>query len=223
MCDYRARELAAQPQGTRFEAVYQDEALAQVALQVPGRHNVSNALAALAAVHQSGVDAAAAADALGKYHGSGRRFDLRGVAAGVTVIDDYGHHPTEIRSTLEAARQRYPDQAVWAVWQPHTYSRVKMLFNEFSRAFEEADHVVVTEVYASRETAAIGSFSAQEILPAMRHPDAHFVSTLEQAVELLLERLQAGDVLVVFSAGDADQISARVLVELTGHDQMKIG
>ena len=223
MCDYRARGLAAQPQGTRFEAVYQDQALAQVALQVPGRHNVSNALAALAVVHQSGLDASAAAEALGRFHGSGRRFDLRGEAAGVTVIDDYGHHPTEIRSTLKAARQRYPGQAVWAVWQPHTYSRVKMLFNEFSQAFEQADHVVVTEVYASREIAAIGSFSAQEILPVMRHPDAHFAATLEQAVELLLERLHSGDVLVVFSAGDADQISAQVLAQLAGHNEMKIG
>ncbi len=213
-CDYWTQAMDARPEGFAFAAEYMDDDLAQVALQVPGMHNARNALAALAVAHQCGLDVHAAAQALGRFHGTGRRFDLRGTKAGVTVIDDYGHHPTEIQATLQAVRQRFPGQPVWAVWQPHTYSRTQMLFDAFAGAFTLADHVVVTEVFASRETAAIGSFSAAQIVQAMQPADAYFTPGLSQAAEFLSTRLQAGDVLIVFSAGDADQISAQILAYL---------
>jgi len=156
----------------------------------------------------------AASQALGEYRGTARRFELRGEAAGVIIIDDYAHHPTKIRATLAAARQRYPGHRLWAVWQPHTYSRTQILFKEFTAAFQDADVVVVTEVFASREAALVGSASSQEVVKAMRHPQAYFVPEFTQVTAFLLERLRPGDVLVVMSAGDADQISTQVLAGL---------
>jgi UDP-N-acetylmuramate--alanine ligase len=213
---YTARRLAARPgAGYRFEAARAGQPLAQVDLQVPGEHNVRNALAALAACDLLGLPLEQAAAALGSYRGTGRRFELRGEAGGVAVIDDYAHHPTEIRATLAAARARYPGRRLWAAWQPHTYSRTRALFEAFSRAFEQADAVIVTQIYAAREPAPADGFSGLQVAAAIRHPQVHYQPELAQAARFLLENLQPGDVLLVLSAGDADQISARVLAGLS--------
>jgi UDP-N-acetylmuramate--alanine ligase len=127
----------------------------------------------------------------------------------VIVVDDYAHHPTEIRATLAAARARYPNHRIWAVWQPHTYSRTQTLFYEFTRAFTDANHVLVTDIYASREKTQ--NFSSAEVVSAMPHPSAKFTGTLENTTKHLLKHLRTGDVLLVLSAGDADQISANVI------------
>jgi len=184
----------------------------KVDLQIPGEHNVRNALAALAVVELLGHSVQKAAEALAKFSGTGRRFEIRGEAKGVTVIDDYAHHPTEIAATLAAARARYPGRRIWAVWQPHTYSRTQALFTEFSRAFKDADEVIVSEVYASREPKQ--DFTSAEIVSAMPHPSARFIATLVEISNYLLEQLQPGDVLLVLSAGDANQICSDVLAGL---------
>lgn len=188
---------------------YIGEASVPISLRVPGRHNVLNALAALTAFSWLDLDLSAAAQALGEFRGAGRRFEVRGEVNGITVIDDYAHHPTEIRATLAAARGRYPQRRLWAVWQPHTYSRTQALFDDFLNAFADADAVVVTEVYAAREPKQ--DFSARQIVEAMSHPAAYFGGTLEQTRDLLLSHLRPGDVLLVLSAGDADWVSAQVL------------
>ena len=182
----------------------------QISLQVPGEHNVRNALAALAVAHWLGLSLDKAAQALYEFSGTGRRFEVIGEIAGISIVDDYAHHPTEIQTTIQAARMYYPGRQLWVVWQPHTYSRTRMYFNEFISAFKSADHVLVTEVYPAREPLN-HDFSARQIVQAMNHPDAHFVPGLAQATTFLLERLRSGDVLLVLSAGDADQISANVL------------
>lgn len=184
----------------------------QVSLQVPGEHNVRNALAVLAVIAVLGLSCRAAGVALGKFTGTGRRFEVKGRKKGVTVIDDYAHHPTEIRATLAAARARYPKQRLWAVWQPHTYSRTQALFQEFSRAFEDADEVIVTEIYAAREPKQ--DYSSAEVVKAMSHPSVHFLATLKETTDYLLKHLRKQDVLLVLSAGDADQVSANVLAGL---------
>jgi UDP-N-acetylmuramate--alanine ligase len=184
----------------------------QVSLQVPGEHNVRNALAALAVVAVLGLPLKKAAAALGEFIGTGRRFEVKGEKKGITVIDDYAHHPTEIKATLAAARTRFPDRRLWAVWQPHTYSRTRALFQEFTRAFSQADEVIVTEIYPSREPRQ--DFSSAEVVSAMSHASAHFISTLEDTSEYLHKHLRSGDVLLVLSAGDADLVSARVLAGL---------
>jgi UDP-N-acetylmuramate--alanine ligase len=181
---------------------------------VPGDYNVNNALATLAVVDRLGLSLSDAAEALRIFRGAGRRFEVLGEADGVIVVDDYGHHPTEIRATLRAARQRYPDRRIWAVWQPHTYTRTKTLFDEFAHAFEDADNVVVTEVYRSREPVD-PEFSSLQVVKAMENRRAHFKATLTEATAFLLEYLRAGDVVIVFSAGDATEISAQVFTALS--------
>jgi UDP-N-acetylmuramate--alanine ligase len=181
-------------------------------LQVPGRHNVGNALAALSVCALLGVSLKDAASALGRFTGTGRRFEIKGESQHVVVIDDYAHHPTEIRATLAAARARFPERRIWAVWQPHTYSRTRLLFDDFVRSFSDADRVIVTEIYRSREAAQ--DYSAAEIVRAMKRESAHFAATLQSAREYLLEHLEENDVVLVLSAGDADQVSADVLEAL---------
>jgi UDP-N-acetylmuramate--alanine ligase len=183
-----------------------------VSLQVPGEHNVRNALAALSVAAMLGLPLQEAADALSDFTGTGRRFDVRGEHKGILLIDDYAHHPTEIRATLSAAKVRYPNRRIWAVWQPHTYSRTQALFFEFSRAFADADQVLVTDIYAARE--APQSFSSAEVVSAMPHPAARYSGSVEETKKYLLKNLRPGDALIVLSAGDADQINAALLKEL---------
>ncbi len=183
-----------------------------VGLQVPGEHNVRNALAALATTMMLGLPLEEAASALERFSGTARRFEVRGERKGVIVIDDYAHHPSEIRATLAAARARYPQHRLWAVWQPHTYSRTQALFHEFRHAFQDAQEVIVTEVYAARE--AQQAFSAAEVVRGMPHPSARFIASPEEATRYLLKHLRRNDVLLVLSAGDADRISAEVLAQL---------
>jgi len=181
----------------------------KVSLQVPGQHNVRNALAVLAIVGVLGLSRSKAARALGEFTGTGRRFELRGEVDGISIFDDYAHHPTEIKATLSGARARFPQARIWAVWQPHTYSRTKTLFLDFARAFKDANEVVVTEVYAAREPQE--DFTSAQIVSSMPHMSARYIRTLPEVTNYLLKHLQPGDVVLVLSAGDADQISTDVL------------
>ena len=181
----------------------------KVSLQVPGQYNVRNALAVLAIVSVLGLSRRKAAQALAEFTGTSRRFELRGEVNGIRIFDDYAHHPTEIKATLAGARARFPDARIWAVWQPHTYSRTKTLFLDFARSFKDANEVIVTEVYAAREPKE--DFTSAEIVSAMPHLSAHYIKTLPEVAEYLLKNLQSGDVVLVLSAGDADQISTDVL------------
>lgn len=198
--------------GLSFEMRLHGQSLAWVTLTVPGRHNALNALGALSLVQRTGLDVARAAAELESFYGSGRRFEVRGEAWGVTVVDDYAHHPTEIRATLAAARLRFPARRVWALWQPHTFSRLVMLKDEFAAAFKDADMVIVTGVYGARESG--GAFSSADLVKQMAHPNARCLFTLDEAEAALAAELKPGDALLVLSAGDADQLSSRLLKTL---------
>jgi UDP-N-acetylmuramate--alanine ligase len=199
--------------GTDFVVLRDGATHGLMRLRVPGRHNVLNALAAVAATDFLGVTLEQARDALVEFRGVGRRFELRGEACGVSIIDDYGHHPTEIRATLAAARATYPGRPVWAVWQPHTFSRTKLLLDEFAAAFEDADHVIVTEVYASREKDSLG-ISGATVVKRMKHRDARYAATLMEATNLLAEGVAANDVVITLSAGDANVVGESLLRRL---------
>ena len=151
---------------------------------------------------------------LAKFNGAGRRFEVRGEARGVVFVDDYAHHPSEIRATLSAARHRFPGRRVWAVWQPHTYTRTRALLPEFAVSFEDADHVVVLPVYRSRELDDPG-FSARVVVEAMSHRDARYFEGGSEAMEDLLTRLGNHDVLITLSAGDGNVIGEKVIQRLT--------
>jgi UDP-N-acetylmuramate--alanine ligase len=195
--------------GFSFVALRGGKRLAEVHLQVPGLHNVSNALGAFALADLLGLPIAEAAMALSDFRGTARRFEIRGEAGGVLIVNDYAHHPTEIRSTLAAARARYPGRRLWAVWQPHTYTRTQTLWGDFASAFTAADRVLVTGVYAAREEAPTG-FKMGSYVESMEHPAAYYVDGLEAAGDYLVSELQAGDVAIVMSAGDAIKLSERV-------------
>ena len=196
-----------------FEVWREGKHLGTCALQVPGRHNVLNALAALAASSEVGVDFSSAAAALTRFRGTQRRFEVKGQAAGVTVVDDYAHHPTEIRVTLSAARLKYPGRALWAVFQPHTYSRTSALLDGFATAFDEADHVLVTGIYAARESDSLG-VSGADIVNRMDHPDAQYIARLDDVVAELVEQVQPGDVVITLGAGDGYLVGERLLQSL---------
>ncbi len=188
----------------------------KLSLQVPGKHNILNALAVMSVIHQLDLSLDDAAEALGRFAGTGRRFDLLAIVNEIAIYDDYAHHPTEIRATLSAARARHPESRIWAVWQPHTYSRTRLLFDEFAQAFDDADKVIVSEVYRSREPKE--DFSSAEVVEAMAHSSAKFIAELEDISQYLLENLRPNDVLLVLSAGDANEINLEVVEGLNVQD-----
>lgn len=194
----------------RFEIYRGDQPIGELKLQVPGHHHGLNALAALAAAEAVGISPANALEALGRFPGTARRFEVKGEVHGVLVIDDYAHHPGEIRATLRAARARYPGRPIWAVFQPHTYSRTRALLKEFAQAFEDADHVILTPIYAARETDTLG-VSSQDIVRQMIHPDARHVPDFDAAIAYLKERVQPGDIVLTLGAGDGYRIGEQLL------------
>ena len=174
-------------------------------LQVPGRHNIENAACALAVADWCGVDLDVAATRLTTFTGVGRRFELRGVAGGVTVIDDYAHHPAEVRATLSAARERATGRVI-AIFQPHLYSRTRELCDEFANALAGADRVYVTEIYAARED-PIAGVSGRDIvdrLAASEH--AEFVPQLDAVVPRVVDEAREGDLVLTLGAGDITRI-----------------
>ncbi len=216
--DWRA-ELAG---GGMFWAHWQGRALGPIALQVPGKHNVLNALAAVAVGTYLGLEMEHITAALGGYAGVGRRFELKGEAGGVTVIDDYAHHPTEIRATLAAARGRFPGRRIWAVFQPHTYSRTKALLAEFAQSFGDADRVIVSDIYAAREVDD-GSVHASQLVGMMQGGGARYIGALDDVRRYLEEHVEPGDVVITLGAGDGYRVGEELLAALrereVGHGQ----
>ena len=179
---------------------------------VPGRHNARNAAAALAALVALGYDTAASAAALETFTGVGRRFETKGAARGVTVIDDYAHHPSEIEATLRAARERFPRRRLWAVFQPHTYSRLKALLPEFAASFGDADRVLILDVYAARETDDLG-ISARDLV-ALLPSDTLTACDPEDAARTLATEVTAGDVVLTLGAGSITETGPKLLALL---------
>ena len=177
---------------------------------VPGRHNVSNALAAIAIGHHVGVPLAVMQKAVAEFRGAGRRFQLTGEADGVTVMDDYAHHPTELRATIAAARERFAGRRLVGVFQPHTYSRTLYLLDEFRTCFEGLDVLLIADTYAAREQIAAG-MSAAALAREVTRPAARFVATFAEAAAAALDILKPGDVFFTLGAGDVNEVGPMVL------------
>jgi UDP-N-acetylmuramate--alanine ligase len=199
--------------GMRFRVLREGEALGTARTLLPGEHNVLNSLAALAVVDFLDVPFKTAVDALAEYHGVQRRFQVLGKAHEVIVIDDYAHHPTEIISTLAAARMQYPQAELWAVFQPHTYSRTRALLNDLVGAFSDADHVIVLDVFAAREEPD-PEISGAKLAKRIDHADVRHISGLKTATTYLLENVTPRSVVVSLSAGDGNQVVLDLLDEL---------
>jgi UDP-N-acetylmuramate--alanine ligase len=217
--DWRAEEIRPNGAGgSDFLVLRQGTTLGLVRTRLAGMHNVRNALGALVAADTLHLPFTDSRNALADYHGAGRRFEVVGEAGGVTVIDDYGHHPSEIRATLAAARLRYPEAEVWAVFQPHTYSRARALLGGFATAFGDANHVIVLPIFAARE-APDPAIDGQRLTDRIQHADVIFAPGLEAAAQAVLERIKPGAVLITLSAGDGNQVGRLVLEGLRARQE----
>ena len=167
-------------------------------------------------MHAAGVDWEPAARTVERFRGTNRRFEVVAEHKGIIFIDDYGHHPTEIKATLAAARAQYSDRNIWTVWQPHTYSRTQQLEADFIQAFKDCDHLMVTEIYRSREQEQ--DYSSQQIVNEIEYVDAIYHPTLESSISYLKKYLKQDSVLIVFSAGDAVRINSELIEYFAGKE-----
>ena len=187
------------------------KAIDTITLGVPGIHNVYNSLASIAAAHELGIRGEGIRNGLLRFTGTHRRFEKKGMIGGVTVIDDYAHHPQEIAATLAAAKN-YPHREIWCVFQPHTYTRTKALMEDFAKALSAADHVVLADIYAARETDNLGISSgtlAEKI--AALGTDTHYFPSFDAIETFLLENCVNGDLLITMGAGDIVKVGEKLL------------
>ena len=212
--DWRAENQRLESNGRMFFDVYFGEKMAgTLSTELHGKHNVLNILAAWTVCDHLGMKFAVFKKHLAAYRGVARRFEVLGEVGGVAVIDDYAHHPTEILATLSGAREAYPDRKIYAVFQPHTYSRLRQFFNGFTKAFCDADYVVVTAVFAARERKD-ETVGGRELAEGMDHPDAVFMETFTEAVEFLYTKVSSPAVVITLSAGDGNEIGKELLQKL---------
>ncbi len=215
--DWTARNVQSRRGRYRFWLVEQGRPKAEVELQVPGRHQVSNALAAAALASAAGADADAIAAALSGFRGLKRRLEIRRTAAGITLIDDYAHHPTEVRATLAAVRSMYPGRRLWCVFQPHQASRTAALFDEFTESLLAADRIAIAEIFRAREGAPqAGEVTAADLARAVAVAggavlNEHGMKSIAARVE---SELSAGDVLITMGAGDIGKIGQAIYQRL---------
>lgn len=195
-----------------FELVHQGKPTGDtIHLSVPGEHNVSNALSVIALSRYYGISMAKIKDGLESFVGTERRFEKKGTFQGVTVIDDYAHHPTEIQATLHAA-ERYPHNHLWCVFQPHTYSRTKALLKEFAQVLSQAENLILTDIYAAREKdpGDISSRTLQEEIKKLGK-EAIYLSTFEDVEKFLLKNCVDGDLLITMGAGNVVAIGEELI------------
>ena len=197
---------------SRFEVAAGGLVLGPFSLNVPGRHNVLNATAAVAIATQLEVSCEDIAKGLAGFRGVDRRFQLKGCARGVNVVDDYGHHPTEIRATLSAAKESGYAH-VHVIFQPHRYTRTRDLMSEFATAFDDADTVQVLDIYAASED-PIAGVDAPTLVRAIRRKEVQYASSFEEAVRRAVAQAADGDVILTLGAGSVSQASALVIEEL---------
>lgn len=214
-CTYYARDIVFNENGMpSFDVVKNGKHLARIQLSVPGEHNILNALAAFSCCHSLGVDAKTIKETLEAYRGTQRRFDIVGTTEkGVKIVDDYAHHPTEIKATLSAC-QNIPHNKLWCLFQPHTYTRTMALFDEFAAAFEKADILVLAEIYAAREK-NIYKISSRQLAEAIKktYPDKEviFMDDFGRIADYVSENAQKGDLVLTMGAGDIYKVGDMIL------------
>jgi len=213
--DWIAGELTRDGRGQRFEVRHLGRRLGRARVPLPGHHNVLNALAALAVAHELEVPFEQAAQALDSFGGVERRFELKGEVGGIRVVDDYGHHPAEIRATLAAARGVH-DGRILVAFQPHRYTRTRDLWDQFVTAFNQADELVLCEIYAAGEDKLphVEASRLAEAISAHGHRNTTFVADLDDVLERLLERAAPGDLVLTLGAGSIASLGARLVERL---------
>ncbi len=209
---WKATNVAVNAEGVAFAVVREGKTLGMVRSTLSGRHSVYNVLVATAACMDAGVPFETVVSALGKFSGADRRFQRVGEAAGVLVMDDYAHHPSEVRAILAGAKQRFPGRRLVVLHQPHTYSRIAYLWDEWTRCWDDADELVIVETYAARERPEQGR-GAAELAAAINRP-ARYAATFEEAAEMAAEIARPGDVVFTVGAGDVNEVGPLLLERL---------
>ncbi len=210
--DYSAENISYDENGfVSFDLIRKGQKTEHIRLSVTGEHNVSNALASIAVAELLGVSIDVIQNGLLSFRGTDRRFEYKGTTDGVTIVDDYAHHPTEIQATLKAAKH-YPHHKLWCVFQPHTYTRTKAFFHEFAEALSHADHVILTDIYAARETDTLG-ISSKDLAEAIQKlgTDSHYFSSFAEIKEFLKDRWNTGDLVITMGAGDIVKLGEELL------------
>jgi len=201
--NYTAKDLTYNDYGyPSFTLIKNNEEIGKIELCVPGIHNVNNALGAIAACDAFGCSIDAIKEGLLSFSGANRRFDRKGIKNGVVVIDDYAHHPSEIKATLNAAKNSNATR-VWAVFQPHTYTRLKALLDDFSKSFDDADKIIVCDIYAARE-ADLGEIHSRDLVEKLKGngKDAVYMASFSEACDYLNNYAKSGDMVLTMGAGD---------------------
>ena len=214
-CTYYAADVTFNENGMPAFDVYKEgKLLDRIQLSVPGEHNILNALAAFACCHSLGINTDVISSTLKKYTGTQRRFDIVGVTGtGVKIVDDYAHHPTEIKATLSAC-QNIPHNKLWCIFQPHTYTRTIALFDQFADAFEKADKLILSEIYAAREK-NIYKISSVQLAEKIKetHPDKDvmFMESFDAIADYVSENADPGDLVLTMGAGDIYKVGELIL------------
>jgi len=195
-----------------FEIMYGDESLGVFEIQLTGRHNVLNAAAVVAVCHSLRMNMQKVKEGMASFKGTSRRFELIGEYNGAILIDDYAHHPEEIKATLKAAREVYPDKNIWAVFHPHTFTRTKALLSEFSQSFSDADNVIVLDIYGSAREAQGGVHSTElvELINKYDRGKAEYISTIDEAVDFLKDKIDSDDVVIALGAGNVWEVVGKL-------------
>ena len=213
-CDYSAQNINFNNGMPSYELYHHSDSLGVINLNIPGEHNVLNSLAAIACAHTLGVNIKVAQKTLAEFTGTQRRFDVHGITdKGVTIIDDYAHHPTEIKASLKAAKTLNHNK-LWCIFQSHTYTRTIALFDEFAESFENADNIIITEIYAAREI-NIHKISASSLAEKIKknYPNKHviFIEKLEDVADYIKENASSNDIVMTMGAGDVFKICGMLL------------
>jgi UDP-N-acetylmuramate--alanine ligase len=220
--NFRATDISFHGLMTTFRAFENDRELGQIAIRMPGLHSVYNALATLAAARELEVSFEAVREALGSFSGVQRRFQVKGEWGGVMVVDDYGHHPTEIKATLSAAKRGWERRTV-VIFQPHRYTRTRDLFKDFLTAFNQADVLFLTGIYAASED-PIPGVKVEDLYEGIKghgHKDVTLVPDKNQIVERVFPRLRPGDLVITLGAGDVWKAGEKLIERLKDDERAK--
>lgn len=228
--DWQARNLDCDHGRFRFDVYFRERFVMSTGLAIPGRYNVSNALAAIALAIRAGLTPADIERALPGFLGVDRRLSLRGTGRGITILDDYAHHPTEIRVTLEAALARYNPKRMWVVFQPHQYARTRAFMAQFAESFNGVEETIVAEIYGAREADAhveeaeeSACQGSAELVKRMcsNGRRARYVPQLEAVTPYLMEQVAEGDVILTMGAGDVWKVADELVERFCGSDRVR--
>lgn len=210
--DYYARNISLDSNAcASFDLYYKKRPMASIRLSVAGEYNVDNAMAAIAACIAAGMDADTVIEIVSRFTGVHRRFERKGEVNGITIIDDYAHHPTEIAATLGAARSTGHNE-LWVAFQPHTYTRTKALFDDFVAELSKADHIIITDIYAAREKNTVG-ISSQMLVDALKrkNADAYYIGSFKEIEDFALKKCKKNDMFITMGAGNVVDIANSII------------